>query len=277
MRSISIMLVVTVFLGCSATSDDPAQKPPSISRSDNTAATGDQAPATSSQNEASSESADDVELSAADLFSAGRYADALAAYKNRIEYEPTNQTVLYNAGQCAYLIGQYDDARASWLALEKLAGDSDLGVKEKLLQTFEQLDQPDEVERRIAELAALRQNTEDLEYKQKKSFCRDQFTIRDEQFLVHHHFDFPTGDESRFTAYCAGREGKTKYLFRFWSSETTNAIAREGGELKRGERLYHIDEYRPNGSKINHLHTKQSLSYREFKKIITGVLKARQQ
>lgn len=278
MRDISIVIVFTAIagaiLGCDGTRDNGQDVLP-MPQPDNRASNGNQAPVLDLENGTPAESTDDdTAVSAADLFAAGRYVDAFEAYKNRIKEEPTNQAILYNAGQCAYLIGQYDDAAEAWLALEKIAGDRDLGVKEKLIQTFEQLDQPDEVEKRIAELAEIRQNTEDPKYKQKKSFCRDQFTIGAERFIVHHHFDFPTGDESRFTAYCADGDGKTKFSFRFWSSATTNAIAREHGELKEDERLYHIDEYRA-GSKTNHLHTKNSLSYREFKTIVTDLVNTR--
>lgn len=264
--------ILVPFPGCKPTPDNAAPDAPSVARRDESASHGPQAPAAGPQNRTPApDSPDDGGVSADDLFAAGRYADALAVYKKRIEQEPANETLLYNAGHCAYLIGQYDDAAESWLALEKLAGDKDLGVKEKLIQAYEKLDQPDEVEKRIAELVRLRQGTKDAEYKQKTSFCRDQFTIGDEQFLAYHHFDFPTGDESRFSAVCAGSDGEAKYWFRFWSSETTNAIAREHGELKDGERLFHIDEYRPDGSKINHLHTTDPLSYREFKKFVTDL------
>lgn len=275
--TIVIAFTAIALLGCNKTSDHAAQADSPIQQRDGSASNRNEEPAAEPTNSTPALDPPDGKdaLSAAELFAAGMYSDALAAYRKRLKQEPANQTLLYNAGQCAYLTDRYDEAAKWWLVLEELTGDKDLGVKEKLIQTHEKLDEPDEVARRIAELAGLRKETDDLKYKQKKSFCRDQFTVGDDRFIIHHHFDFPIDDESQFIAYCAGSDGKTKYWFRLWSSKTTNAVAREIGALKNGERLFHIDEYDSSGSKINHLHTKQSLPYRDFKEFVTDLLNER--
>jgi tetratricopeptide (TPR) repeat protein len=219
--------------------------------------------------------AEDVTIdSANELYKAGKYAEALAAYKHVLKGKPDDQVARYMAAQSAYLVGEYQEALALWLAVEKAIGDSDLLLKEKLIQTYEKLDDLEEVQRRLNRLLQLRAETEDEAYKRKRSFCRDQFRVGDERFLAHHHFDFPDGDDTCFTIYCLGANNRPKYWFKFWCFASTNQIARELGELKDGERLHHIDEYRDR-SQINHLHTKKQLSYREFKKFVVAELTKR--
>jgi len=208
------------------------------------------------------------------LYSAGAHAEALVAYKEVLKANPDDQIARYMAAQSAYLLGEHKEALTLWLEVEKAIGDSDLLLKEKLIQTYEKLDNAKEVQHRLNGLIQLRAETQDEAYKKKRSFCRDQFRIGEEQFLAHHHFDFPKGDDTCFTIYCIGEDNKPKYSFKFWCMASTNEIAREVGTLKEGERLHHIDEYRPEGH-VTHLHTKTQLHYRDFKKRVTDELTQR--
>ncbi len=217
----------------------------------------------------------DAKAQAADLFASGKYELALAAYQNRLKTESENQTVLSNAGQSAFMIGKYEIALEMWLKLEELAGADDLGTKEKLIQAYSRLNRDDDVTKRVAELTKLRKETSDEKYKNKRSFCRDQFAVDGQRIIIHQHFDYPD-DEIQYSAYLINDStGKPDVTFRLWSSKTTNAIAREHGELKDNERFVHIDEYQPDGSKTNHLHSKSGVSFADFKKRISEVVEKR--
>ena len=213
-------------------------------------------------------------VGAAELFAAGEYKLALAAYEERLKTDPENQTLLYNAGQSAFMIGENKIALEKWLALEKLASD-DFVTKEKLIQTYSNLKLDKDVAKRITDLTKLRSTTKDAKYKTKRSFCRDQFLVDEKRVIVHQHFDYPK-DEIEYSAYLVDEAtGQPEVTFRLWSSKVTNAIAKEHGELKDDERYVHIDEYQRDGTSTNYYNSKAGLSYADFKKRISEIIKKR--
>lgn len=208
---------------------------------------------------------------AAELAQAGEYAKALEAYEARLKDEPKSVALLYNAGLMGYLAEEYERSAKHWLAMEAVVGDDDPQLKEKIIQVMTKLDKDDEVEDRVEKLHALRKASKDNAFREKPHFCRDQFLINGTRYMVFQFFDFPDGHEVLFKAYEIDDQGDIASTLNFWSSAMTNKIAQEVGELKEGERLYHIDHYKNDGSKTNHLHTKTRLEYKAFKDIVYKV------
>lgn len=208
---------------------------------------------------------------AAELAQAGEYGKALAAYEVLLKDEPKSVVLLYNAGLMGFLAEEYERSLKHWLAMEKIVGDDDPQLKEKLIQVLTKLDKAEEVTDRVEKLHALRKTAKDKAFQQKPHFCRDQFVINGTRYMVFQFFDFPDKHEVLFKAYEIDDQGDIASTLNFWSSDKTNAIARETGELKEGERLYHIDHYRGDGSKANLLHTKKRLAYADFKAYVYKV------
>lgn len=208
---------------------------------------------------------------AAELAQAGEYAKALEAYEARLKDEPKNIVVLYNAGLMGFLAEEYERSAKHWLTMEDIVGDDDPQLKEKLIQVLTKLGKDEEVAERIEKLHTLRKTTKNKAYHQKPHFCRDQFVIDGTRYMVFQFFDFPDKQEVLFKAYEIDDQGDIASTLNFWSSDMTNTIAREAGELKEGQRLYHIDHYKNDGSKTNHLHTKTRLDYGAFKEYVYKV------
>lgn len=208
---------------------------------------------------------------AAELAQAGKYAEALDAYEARLKEEPENIVLLYNAGLMGYLAEAYEQSAKHWLAMEKLVGDDDPQLKEKLIQVLTKLGKDDEAEDRVDKLHELRKNTKNKAFRDKPHFCRDQFVINGTRHMVFQFFDFPDAEEVLFKAYELDDRGDIASTLNFWSSAMTNKIAKQVGELEEGQRLYHIDHYKEDGSKANILHTKTRLDYAAFKKYVYKV------
>lgn len=209
---------------------------------------------------------------AVELYSSGDYAKALILLKDRLHREPSDLNIRFMVAQTMFMLGDYDNALSEWLKVEEVTRNSNLVVKEKLIQTYEQLNQPKEVETRVQALLKLREETNVAEYKQKKLFCRDQFSVDGVKFMGFQYFGFPDSSDTYFVIFQLDNNGDIASKFKFWSSDFTNAISKELGELPADQRLYHIDEYRSR-SKINHLHTTVKLSYRQFKDRVLNKIK----
>ncbi|MEM9345736.1 MAG: hypothetical protein AAGB26_03870 [Planctomycetota bacterium] len=208
---------------------------------------------------------------AAELAQAGKYAEALDAYEARLKDEPENVVLLYNTGLMGYLAEAYERSAKHWLVMEKIVGDDDTQLKEKLIQVMTKLGKDGEVEERVDKLHELRKTTKDKAFQQKPHFCRDQFVIDGTRYMVFQFFDFPDAEEVLFKAYELDDRGNIPSTLNFWSPSITNKIAKEVGDLKEGQRLYHIDHYKEYGSKVNHLHTKTMLDYAAFKEYVYKV------
>lgn len=200
---------------------------------------------------------------AAELYNSGDYAGALLLMKARLKQNPSGHNNRYMVAQTLFLLGEYEDALREWLEVERATKDTDLTLKEKLIQTYEQLDNAEEVEARVKALLDLRAKTEDDEYKNKKFFCRDQFSVDNVKFMSFHYFDFPKV-ETCYAIFRLDEEGEVASKFKFWSCKETNIVAKALDDMTEDQRLYHIDEY-VDRDKYNYLHTKQKLTYRQFK------------
>jgi hypothetical protein len=68
---------------------------------------------------------------------------------------------------------------------------------------------------------------------------------------------------------------KMDYKISLGSYETTNAVARETGDLKQGQRLYHLDGYYPDGGHKTFAMMKLTTmpAYSDVREMVMGVLK----
>jgi hypothetical protein len=204
---------------------------------------------------------------AAELFSKGDYAAALQLMEDRLNRHPEDLGNRFMVAQTMFLLGDYEGALKHWLEVERGTNGTDLIVKEKLIQAFEATDKPQEVALRVDALLRLHKETDDADYRQKKLFCRDQFTKNGVKFMGFQYFGFPEDGDTQFVIFRLDDKGEIAARFKFWSNELTNVAAKASGSIKGDQRLYHIDEY-VKGAQRNLLHTVKQLSYREFKKAI---------
>ena len=70
-------------------------------------------------------------------------------------------------------------------------------------------------------------------------------------------------------------DGKTSFEISLGSYEATNAIARESGGLKRGERLFHLDGYYPGGRHQTFGMFRKEPTYDRVKRLVIEVIKGK--
>jgi hypothetical protein len=77
-------------------------------------------------------------------------------------------------------------------------------------------------------------------------YLRDQFQVGVWRVMVVEYFELlgPTAVRYKFLVH-RGQAQSPEYTLSLGSYEITNEFARQRGQLQPGERLFHLDEYRP--------------------------------
>ena len=182
-----------------------------------------------------------------ELFAQGKYREALAVANQRLERDPTNKVVLYNAGLAAYLGGEYKSAVALWLRLKEL-DTNDWRVLAKLVQAYEAAGIAQSRDKMIKELYELRSANTNSDLAQQAFFCRDQFEHKKKKVMVFEHYALVGDRAVKWKFMVLKDDGDEDYVVSLGSYEATNEVSRELGELKKGQRLYHLDGYYNGGA-----------------------------
>jgi hypothetical protein len=173
------------------------------------------------------------------------HTEALQAFQQTLAADPDNRAALYNAGMAAYLAGQPDVSVTHWGRLRALEPD-DWRVRSKLVQAYEAQNRKQERDAERAELFQMRASTQDEELKQAKNYCRDQFAVGDVRIMAFEFFDLEGETPIRYSfdqLDAAGQRVLARYTLGSYA--TTNALALETGQIQPGERLFHLDGYKP--------------------------------
>ncbi|MBI3832239.1 MAG: hypothetical protein HY291_22140 [Planctomycetes bacterium] len=178
-----------------------------------------------------------------ELMEAGKPAEALAKYKLAFEKDPKHQETLYNGGLAAFLSGDFKTAAEWWKRLKEKAPD-DWRLRAKLIQAYQALNDAKARDAERAELFALRAKSKDEDFLHWPSYCRDQLSANGKKVMAFEYFKLEGDRAMRYRFSVLNAEGnKEEYFISLGSYELTNAVARETGSLKEGERLFHLDGY----------------------------------
>ena len=176
----------------------------------------------------------------------GRHAKAFQAFKQALKAAPNDPGLLYNTGLSAYLSGQFAEAATHWTRMKDLVP-QDIGVRAKLVQAYEALEDYSARDAERAELFTLRNQSKSARAKIAR-YCRDQFQVKDIRVQAFEHFELVGEMAIRHTFYIfQPGEQKPSYTLSLGSYAATNQYMQQRGELQPNERLFHLDEYRPNG------------------------------
>jgi tetratricopeptide (TPR) repeat protein len=206
------------------------------------------------------------------LMQQGRHAEVFQAFKEALEATPQDPNLLYNAGLSAYLSGQFAEAATYWAQLKNLVP-QDFGVRAKLVQVYEALQDHSARDTERAELFALRSQVKG-EQAELARYCRDQFQVASFQVQAFEHFDLVGEMAVRYTFYIFHKgEQKPAFTLSLGSYAATNEYMRERGELQPHERLFHLDEYRPNGQHRTRGFFKNEPPYDVVKTAVVDILR----
>jgi tetratricopeptide (TPR) repeat protein len=176
-----------------------------------------------------------------------KYAEAFTAFREALQKDPKNPTLLFNTGLLAYLDGRPKESIPYWSRLKALEPD-DWRLRGKLIQAYEAAGQPKERDEERAGLLKLRKETKDPALQKASLYCRDQFSVGEARFMVFEYFELKGETPVRFSFNLMDADGQSiKARYTLGSYQATNQIAREVGQIKPGERLFHLDGYKEGG------------------------------
>jgi tetratricopeptide (TPR) repeat protein len=181
------------------------------------------------------------------LMDKGNYREALARYREGLATSPDEPSLLFNGGIAAYLIKDFASARELWVRLKGLYPE-DWQTRVKLIQTFQALG---DLKSRDAERQALfdmRKSGKEAELSNAAYYCREQFEAGGRKLMAFEHFELKGERALRYVFSVLNEKGdEVEYRISLGSYEMTNTIAQQTGEIKKGERLFHLDGYYPWG------------------------------
>jgi len=172
----------------------------------------------------------------------GQHRDAIPYLKRAEKEYPDNPDILWNLGIANAEAGLHREALSAWLSYRKALPDDWLAAP-KVIQAHQALG---DLKARDAELKALyasRESGKDPKLEKADRFCREQFVVEGRKVFAFEYFapKDPTIICYRFSV--VDKKGNEESYISLGSYKTTVEIARELGELKANERIYHLDKY----------------------------------
>jgi tetratricopeptide (TPR) repeat protein len=163
----------------------------------------------------------------------------LAVLRQEAERNPQVAEARRAYGQALQNSGDNERAYEQFAALAKLEPQS-LIAESKLVQLCETLKKTAE---RDEHLSKVRQHSEGRRAEQPW-FCREQFAVGDKHVVALEHFELNGPMALRYRFEVQAKKGD-KSLFRITlgSYDVTTEVARQLGQIKEDERMYHLDSY----------------------------------
>jgi tetratricopeptide (TPR) repeat protein len=187
-------------------------------------------------------SAESAFKKATELMGRGQEKQAIP-YLLRVQSElPVDSSVLWNLGLAFAATGQHLKAVETWQSYRRIAPD-DWQARAKLVQSYQALGDTKARDEEVKSLYEYRKNSSDPKVNTAERFCREQGVMGNRSVFVFEYFS-PTGDRQQYVRFCVlNKKGEVDYYISLGSYDSTTEIARELGEIRKNERLYHLDEY----------------------------------
>jgi hypothetical protein len=202
-----------------------------------------------------------------------RYTEALAAYRAVLARMPGQHVCLYNAGLTAYLAKDFAAAVDFWKELEAISP-ADGQLRAKLVQGYQALGRIGDRDRERAALFALWREGKDPDLQRRSFYCREQFEVDGKKVMADEHFELKGKWAKRYVFSVLGPAGnKPEVTISLGSYESTDAFARETGQVKEGERLFHLDGYSPDGSHTTYGMFKVEPTYEETREMVIKIVR----
>lgn len=206
-------------------------------------------------------------LAGNDLMKQHRYSEALARYRESLAKLPDDPALLGNAALAAYFAKDYSLAADLWNRGKQLEPQN-WQIRAKLIQTYQALGNLAARDAERSALFDLRTRGETESLSKAKRYCREQIEVTGRRVIVFEYFKLEGKRAVRY-AFIVLRPDEDAEDFRFslGSYEDTTAIARELGELKQGERAFHLDYYNKNFH-ATYAHYNSEPSYEDVRKTV---------
>ena len=168
----------------------------------------------------------------------------LKAFKRARKLDPTLINAHANIGQVYQDLGKHEESLKAYQGGLKVRPD-DWRIVAKTIQLHQALQQIPQRDKALKQLRKLY----DSGKVDRPLFCREQFKHGGKNIMAFEYFKLEGERAVRYVFHVIDpKTGKSLRRFSLGSYEITNAIAREQGTIKAGQRLYHLDRYDPDGS-----------------------------
>lgn len=176
------------------------------------------------------------------LMEKGRHKEAVPYFKRMEKDHPGDPDILWNLGTSCAGAGMHREALTAWLSYRKSTPEDWL-ADPKIIQAYQALGEAESRDAEIKKLYKRRETDKDPKLQKAERFCREQFEVDGKKVFA---FEYFAPKDPRIVYYrfsVLDAEGKEEMYLSLGSYQTTVEVAREQGQLKPNERLYHLDEY----------------------------------
>jgi tetratricopeptide (TPR) repeat protein len=194
--------------------------------------------------------------------------EKLALLRQAVEANPDAAEARRAYGQALQNAGAFAEAYEQFAVLAKLEPLS-LLAESKLVQLCEALEKATERDEHLARLRLLSEKAPDVQ----PWFCREQFVAADKQVLAFEYFELngPMALKYRFEV-SEKRGEKSLYRITLGSYELTTQIARELGEIEKGQRMFHLDSYAGREHSTFAMIGSKPPSYEQTRKMVVEII-----
>lgn len=206
-----------------------------------------------------------------ELMDKRKYAEALARYREGLAKAPEEPSLLFNGGMAAYLSKDFATAAEMWKKLKVVLPD-DWQTRAKLIQAYQATGDLKSRDAERQALIAMRKEGKNEELSQQEFYCREQFEAGGKKLMVFEHFDLKGQRALRYVFTVMNEKGEgEEFRISLGSYDITNSIAVETGQVKKGERLFHLDGYYQWGHATFGFFTPEP-GYDEIRKAVVSIL-----
>jgi tetratricopeptide (TPR) repeat protein len=180
----------------------------------------------------------------ADWCAMGQDELGIKAFRRALKLDPTRVNGYANIGQTYQNAGNDKEALKAYQELLKVCPDDWRAVAKtiQLYQALRQIPNRDAAVKRLKKLY-------DAGKVDQRMYCREQFKHGKNNVSALEYFELEGERAVRYVFHVMdSKTGKSTLRYSLGSYATTNAIARESGSIKKGQRLYHMDCYDRDGN-----------------------------
>lgn len=199
------------------------------------------------------------------------FPTAIAMTDSLLAIDATIPSALWNLGVWHARQQEFPQALSAWKSLRSLDS-TDWQVEAKLIQTYQALGDSQRRDSALAGLLAHRLVTKNPGFLEAKAFCREQATLEGRQVMALQAFE-PQGERKVFVVfYLLGADGRDTARFSLGSYDGTTAIARQVGQIREDESIYHLDYYAERFH-ITYAFLRAQPSYDELRSMVVRALR----
>jgi len=175
---------------------------------------------------------------------------AMACFAKVVAIDSGYKDALYNYGQSLQLCESHKEAESVFRSLHARQK-SDWKVLAKLVQVAYAQGRDSGANAYATELYALRKSGKVSELQRERMFVREQFHVGKRKVFALEYFDLVGDHAVRYSFNVKDTAGvDVEFKVTLGSYAETNEMALSMGEIKKGERLFHLDAYTAGGQSL---------------------------